>query len=94
MKLLTRETRPHNIERVAFKQGVPESVLEAWATFRQFAYIYAQTSPQFTPSLDVEAESFTAFVYEKGGVHAVEWLRKNKIVSRRIVNRFLEEVNP
>lgn len=93
MRLLSREQRAHNIEQIAFKDNVPQSVLEGWATFRQFAYIYTQTQPQFTPSLEVEANSFTAFVYEKGGVHAVEWLAKNKIVSKQIVKRFLDEVN-
>lgn len=93
MKLMLQRDRAHNIEKLASTRDVPQPVVDAWLTFRHFPFLYSQTSPVFEPSLEVEAESFIAFVYRNGGSEPVEWLAKRRIVSRRIVRRFLSEVS-
>lgn len=93
MRLMQQRDRAHNIEKLASRDDVPQPIVDAWLTFRHFPFIYAQTTPAFQPSLEVEAHSFTAFVYRNGGVPAVEWLGKHRIINRKIVRRFLSEVS-
>ena len=89
---LKKEKPVHLISHTWFMSDVPQSVIVARDTFTMFQEIYETTHPSFKPSPEVEAESFTSFVYKQGGRDAVRWLAKNGVVAKPIVKRFLAGV--
>lgn len=91
MKLSRKQQPAHRIDYIWFMPDVPAAVVTARDTFAMFQDVYSTTHPSFKPSAEVEAHSFTSFVYKQGGRDAVKWLAKSGVIAKRIVKDVLAE---